>query len=193
MLCYEAWIRRGRGLEGLEDEQCTKVDWEGVRLSLVRVGSNFRPSQILQSRNQTLPTLTRFANHFLCLASEQALDSVPLPLVKTEADLLRKRWSSKKVKPVSSVSTEEQLHRRDGGPRWPITHQLMGVSKPCSRKTLYDSVFPSNANSRVGSKGLHTFCYLQLPSTGHHMSPLPSSRCRFHQRAQVEREQCQSR
>lgn len=46
----------------------------------------------------------------------QALDSVPLSLVKAEADLLRKRWSSKqKVKPVSSVSTEEQQHRRDGG------------------------------------------------------------------------------
>ncbi len=48
--------------------------------------------------------------------SLQALDSVPLSLVKAEADLLRKRWSSKqKVKPVSSVSTEEQQHRRDGG------------------------------------------------------------------------------
>lgn len=45
---------------------------------------------------------------------DEALDSVPLPLVKAEADLLRKRWVSKrKVKPVSSISTEEQRHRRD--------------------------------------------------------------------------------
>lgn len=86
-------------------------------------------SQIIIRSGPALKTMSDFASfakHLLFPASEQALDLVPLPLVRTEADLLRKRWSSKKkVKPVSSVSTEEQLHRRDGGRRRPITHHLM--------------------------------------------------------------------
>ena len=84
--------------------------------------------QIIIRSGPALKTMSDFASakHLLFPASEQALDLVPLPLVRTEADLLRKRWSSKKkVKPVSSVSTEEQLHRRDGGRRRPITHHLM--------------------------------------------------------------------
>ena len=83
--------------------------WLGV---LLLVFWSFRKNRdaIWEDAKRTTPS------QFPSMSQLQALDSVPLSLVKAEADLVRKRWSSKqKVKPVSSVSTEEQQHRRDGG------------------------------------------------------------------------------